>query len=146
MAELLLRLLPARSPHEDAFELLLWAQTHLRGQPQLVPLAFQLRLLQIAGYGPRLQRCGRCPRLCRTFYPSQGSVLCPRHAPSGERPLTLSPALQALARTLLQWPLQKLHRLRLDRPLRRELQGLLQAHLQRGLGLQLHSAKFDPRL
>lgn len=83
MIEAVGRLTAERDPHPACFALLLRAlRASEAGPPARVQLAFTLRLLDLTGHRPRLDRCVGCGRPIGTstlaFDPSQGGLLCAR--------------------------------------------------------------------
>jgi DNA repair protein RecO (recombination protein O) len=84
MIEAVARLTAERDAQPLCFALLLRALRALEADaaPARVQLAFALRLLDLLGHRPRLDRCGRCGRLVGTegvqFDATEGHVLCER--------------------------------------------------------------------
>jgi DNA repair protein RecO (recombination protein O) len=84
MVEALARLTGERDAQPACFALLLRGLRALDAgtSPARVQLAFALRLLDLLGHRPRLDRCGRCGRPVGTegvaFDPSEGSIVCAR--------------------------------------------------------------------
>ena len=84
MIEALARLTAERDAQPLCFALLLRGLRALDADaaPGRVQLAFALRLLDLLGHRPRLDRCGRCGRLVGTqgvsFDAAEGSVVCGR--------------------------------------------------------------------
>lgn len=88
MVEVLARLTPERDPQPACFALLLQGLRALEtAAPARVHLAFALRLLDLLGHRPRLDRCGRCGTGVGTagvsFDPGDGDVRCARCRESG---------------------------------------------------------------
>ena len=84
MLEALTRLTGERDAQPACFALLLRGLRALDAgaSPARVQLAFALRLLDVLGHRPRLDRCGRCGRVVGSegvaFDASEGSVVCDR--------------------------------------------------------------------
>jgi DNA repair protein RecO len=84
MVEAVARLTGERDAQPACFGLLLRGLRALDdgAPPARVQLAFALRLLDILGHRPRLDRCGRCARPVGTegvaFDTAEGSVVCAR--------------------------------------------------------------------
>ncbi len=84
MVEALARLTGERDVQPACFALLLRGLRALDtgASPARVQLAFALRLLDVLGHRPRLDRCGRCGRLVGTegvaFDAAEGTVVCDR--------------------------------------------------------------------
>jgi DNA repair protein RecO (recombination protein O) len=108
MVEALVRLTGERDVQPATFALLLRGLRALDGgaRPARVQLAFALRLLDVLGHRPRLDRCGRCHRPVGSegiaFDASEGCVVCDRCRPGRAR---LAPAVAAALRGLqaAQW-------------------------------------------
>jgi DNA repair protein RecO (recombination protein O) len=82
MLEAVLRLTAERDPLPAVFALLLRALRALETErPRRVHLAFTLRLLDVLGHRPRLDRCAVCGAAVGTtgvtFAAAQGGVVCP---------------------------------------------------------------------
>lgn len=91
MVEAVARLTAERDPHPACFALLLRALRALEtGSPARVQLAFALRLLDLTGHRPRLDRCLGCGRPTGTtavaFDPAQGGVACGHCRPGDQLP------------------------------------------------------------
>jgi DNA repair protein RecO (recombination protein O) len=103
MVEAVMRLTGERDAQPACFALLLRGLRALDAgtAPARVQLAFVLRLLDLLGHRPRLDRCGRCGRPVGTegvaFDPSEGSVVCARCR--GRSP-ALAPAVAGALRGL----------------------------------------------
>lgn len=101
MVEALTRLTGERDAQPACFALLLRGLRALDAgvAPARVQLAFALRLLDVLGHRPRLDRCGRCGRPVGTegvaFDAAEGSVVCARCRGGGP---TLPPAVAAALR------------------------------------------------
>jgi DNA repair protein RecO (recombination protein O) len=117
--------------------------------PELLVLAFSLRLYVKQGMAPELGTCLECggPLEGEAGYvPAQGGFICRRCAPGGQGRLVASgPALGAL-RTVLTLPLGHLRRLSLSPGVRREMARVVQAHTDYHVGEQLKSRKFLDKL
>lgn len=102
MVEALARLTADRDPHPGLFRLLLRGLRALEeGEPIRVQRAFTIRLLDLLGHRPRLDRCLGCRRPVGpgpwSFDPGQGRVVCGRCRADGVIPLS-STAFAALRR------------------------------------------------
>jgi len=75
-------LLHEREPHPRKFDLLRAALAGMErtGRIDLFDTAFRIKFLWMAGYGPRVDGCGRCGRSFRggygIFYPVHGALIC----------------------------------------------------------------------
>jgi DNA repair protein RecO (recombination protein O) len=102
MLEALMRLTADRDPQAATFALLLRALRALETEaPARVQLAFTLRLLDLLGHRPRLDRCGRCGRTVGAsgvaFDGDAGGVVC---APCRGAAAPLAPTVAAALRGL----------------------------------------------
>ncbi len=114
--------------------------------PDSLLVSFLMRLLTLAGYGPRwlaCRLCGRPPAGPLWFHPVQGVVTCKDcllPEPGPLHPLSLGAwKLLTLAQTL---PLAKISRLRFPPPAARQSLALLTAFLRHLLGRDLKSLAF----
>ncbi len=141
-AELVERLTLENQPIPRLFRLLLTALRTLRwGDPALVARVFEMQLLAILGYRPRLEDCVVCGRKGRIMvsdnregHPSwfsieRGGVVCPACAPVTEGVRAVSPAaLEAMA-YFLRTPLDRAVRVKLARGCSVEIASLLRSFL-----------------
>jgi DNA repair protein RecO (recombination protein O) len=103
MVEAVTRLTGERDAQPACFALLLRGLRALDAgaSPARVQLAFALRLLDVLGYRPRLDRCGRCGRPVGTqgvaFDAAEGSMVCGRCRGGGP---ALAPMVAAALRGL----------------------------------------------
>jgi DNA repair protein RecO (recombination protein O) len=136
MRELGLRLVGQRDPQQGIFGLYIETLEKLdveRRNPVCF-LAFKIRLLQAAGFAPRLHACGRCGgHTCgsgtRRFYMPHGSVLCPECARGGGQDIALSDGAVKFYRSLMTWPMATIDRVRAPERLVAELRGVIDAHV-----------------
>ena len=103
---------------------------------------FELRLLDLAGYRPRLDLCGRCGQALEKkqvyFSPSDGMAFCDSCCSPGDTILSpLSPATVASFHQLLVLLPSKVSRLHLSDVVRNELQGMTRAYAKHLLGKEL---------
>lgn len=145
MVEALARLSADRDPHPALFGLLLRGLRALeRGHPVRVHLAFTLRLLDLLGHRPRLDRCLGCRQPVGpgawAFDAREGRVACGRCRGEGQTPLSTA-ALTTLRRLQgLSWEA------RLASPVApapaQELEGLLEGYLAALIGSALRVPRF----
>jgi len=145
MVEALARLTADRDPHPSLFRLLLRGLRALeRGDPVRVQLAFTLRLLDLLGHRPRLDRCLGCRRPVGpgpwSFDPGQGRVVCGRCRADGVIPL--SSAAFAALRHLQALPWEGRLALRLAPAVGLELEGVLERYLAALIGSALRVPRF----
>lgn len=113
--------------------------------------AFELRLLSLSGYRPRLERCVFCGDSVKgqeiPFGLSVGGVLCSRHA-SGDRILLLHAETLDLMQTWTRIPLADVRQLlpRQDRELRRLLSLLVAQRLEKNLYTLEYAEKLEEEL
>lgn len=141
--ELTLKIVPERETADDLFYLLLNTlleierhNTNRNGtsskSKQLsyldtITLFYNIHLLDLSGFGPRLNGCARCNRSGLNFYISHGSVLCENCASASEH-IKLSPQIVKVYETLRRWDISKIKRLRLTEPIIRELFNIIDIH------------------
>jgi DNA repair protein RecO (recombination protein O) len=132
LIELTLHFVPERDANKKAYALLIETLRALEGdcEARLLPLYYKLRLLEVTGFLPRLQSCGRCGKKGDVFYLSHGSVLCEGCATGHESSLGLSQGAISLSATLLGWDPAKLNRLRPSESLAIELSKVLDEHVR----------------
>ncbi len=115
-----------------------------KGDPEIGPL-FQLKLLQLAGYGLSFEACQACgkrgPDLHQAvFLPGPGMIRC-RECANGQSGIALSPgALQSL-RQANRMELRQAVRLRFTSGTRAEIETLLEKFRLQVLGRELGSAR-----
>lgn len=150
--ELTVRVMPEREASHAIFHLLLNTlieieQHKLNGNTTSVPsfrsqnsifhtnyldaiiLFYKIRLLDLAGFAPRLNECGRCNRPGLNFYISHGSVLCENCATISDH-LRLTPQIVRIYETLRKWDITKLGRIRLTEPIIKELFNIIDTHVR----------------
>ena len=129
--ELTLNFVPERDASKRVYSLLI---STLRGmetdcQAGLRMLFYKLKLLEIAGYLPGLNGCGRCGQKGNMFYLSCGTVLCTRCARNHDPATSLSPAVIRLCINLLNWDMHKLNRIKPAEKTMQELTVLIDEHI-----------------
>ncbi len=111
---------------------------------------FQIRLLDLVGYRPELQRCVGCGEPLKPvdqfFSAMEGGVLCPNCGPANHqaRPLSL-PALKVL-RHYQRSPYPEASRLELSPPVAQELEATIESYLSYLLERELKAASFVRRV
>ncbi len=111
---------------------------------------YELRLLGMVGFQPRLFQCARCDELLQPqdqfFSYELGGVLCPNCQPADRHahPISL-PALKVL-RYLQTRPYGTVRRLQVRRALHTELEAIMFGYIQHLLERHLQSADFLRRL
>lgn len=147
MAELTLNFLTEGARSEKAFRLLMRTLQMMEHDcSALYPLLYKIRFLALKGYLPGLKGCARCGGETRTFYVSQGSVMCPscsEGAGSGQDGgITLSVGSVRLYETLRTWELEKAGRIKAPEAIVAELTGVLNAHSEYVLSKPLKTRYF----
>lgn len=149
LVELNLRFLPEREPNPDAFRLLLQmlGKVEAGGSKVIYFLYYKYRFLQIAGFLPGLEICGRCgsasgDRSVHHFYLAHGSILCEHcsHAQEEARPVS-SGALRFF-QGMEKWRFATIDRVVVPDPLIGELDRLLDAHMTYVLARPLRCSAF----
>ncbi len=151
LAELTMSFLPEGEHAPGAFELLLQALSLMESQCSAVAaLAYKIRFLDLKGYLPRLDDCGRCGSESQNFYVSQGSVLCGRcatvrHTEGHDQApaMTLTPGSVRLFQTLRTWELEKLARIRASSAMLEELSGMLNSHVEHMTARPMRTSRFE---
>jgi DNA repair protein RecO (recombination protein O) len=132
LIELTLHLVPERDRSRNVFSLLMRTLAFMEAGPaeQLITLFYKLKLLEISGFLPRLQSCGRCGEEGDAFHLTHGTVLCGNCCRDGGQVSSISPGVRTFFSTLLKWEMSKLHRLKPAEGIIRELVVLIDEHVQ----------------
>jgi DNA repair protein RecO (recombination protein O) len=148
-AEAMLRLFTEQEGNPRAFEALTKLLDLLDGLPSRAParpaldplaLAFQLKLLWVAGYLPHLTSCANCGREDELsgYSPRAGGAVC---RTCGEGSLALSPAGRAGIEALLNRPLADAHAAGLTERDAREALAVITASYEEHGGFRLRTLK-----
>jgi len=147
--EMMVHFLPEREPNGNMFILLLRMLSKLQpgDRNDLYFLFCKIRFLDIAGYLPRLDVCGRCGnrvsgRTASRFYLSQGSLICDSCKGDGAEAITLSPGALKFYGSILQWCFANIDRVKAPVPLISEIAHLIDAHIGYILARPLKAAEF----
>jgi DNA repair protein RecO (recombination protein O) len=110
---------------------------------------YKMRFLELAGFAPKLDSCGRCGRSGYSFFLSHGAILCEEcinavgsTTPGNGSAIRLSPAVARFYNDLLTWDLMKIKRLKPSETLYAELSKVLNAHIQFILAKPLRTGTF----
>ncbi len=130
-AEMVDYLLEEDDPHEEIFGLLLNSLTILKekGVQPILLRSFEIRLISMLGYQPRLENCVKCTREIKTgegqafFSIGQGGIKC--SSCREEMDKTISWGTFQVLNRLLQTPGRQIFNLRLDARNQKELEDLL---------------------
>lgn len=126
-ATLAARLLPERQPNPLAFRTVL---EYLKGlehaiAPEVLGLAFRLKILGAAGFRPHLSGCVSCgAREQLTWSPERGGLVCLRCGAKGE---VVPPLVWRTLEGLQRLPLRAAERVRVDEPTLTKAKALLDA-------------------
>ncbi|MBI2468144.1 MAG: DNA repair protein RecO [Candidatus Rokubacteria bacterium] len=145
MVETLARLTAERDPHPACFTLLLRGLRALEtAAAPRVHLAFTLRLLDLTGHRPRLDRCAGCHQRvaagAAAFDPRAGGVVCGRCRTAGG--LDVSGGALGVLRGLQTATWEARLRARIAAPTEREGAALLDAYVAELAGGPLRTARF----
>lgn len=145
--ELCINFLPEREPAPEIFKLLLHMMTMLESNAdnKLFYLFYKMRLLQSAGYAPRLAACGKCgthtdsPKSLETFeyhnfYVPHGTVICSRCFNGEGKFVRLSNSALRFHESLLKWDPSAIDRVNAPGHLVEELMDIIDAHISYMLG------------
>ncbi|HMK50205.1 MAG TPA: DNA repair protein RecO [Thermodesulfovibrionales bacterium] len=110
---------------------------------------YKVRFLELAGFAPKLDACGRCGRSGYSFFLSHGAILCEEcirtleaMTPGNGSAIRLSPAVARFYKDLLTWEVTKISRLKPSDTLYAELSRVLNAHIQFILAKPLKTRTF----
>ena len=115
----------------------------------LILSQYKIRFLELAGFAPKLDSCGRCGKSGYSFFLSHGAILCEECikalesiTPGNGSAIRLSPAVARFYNDLLTWDAMKIKRLRPSETLYAELSRVLNAHIQFILAKPLKTRTF----
>jgi DNA repair protein RecO (recombination protein O) len=130
--ELTINFVPERDTSNRVYSLLLNTLLSMEadGHAGLIMLFYKLKLLEISGYLPGLNVCGRCGLKGNVFYLSHGTVLCGRCSQDCNPSRSLSPAVISLCINLLGWDMNKLSRIKPAEKIVQELTALIDEHVK----------------
>ncbi len=144
LVELTLCFVPERDASRHAYHLLINTLRTIEDDRDmdLLILYYKLNLLNIAGFSPKLDNCGRCGKSGDAFYLSHGSVLCERCSDGTEPSFRISKGAISFSSTLLGWSPLKLNRIRPARFLIPELTKITDAHIKYVVEKNLRTRSF----
>ncbi len=146
LAELVLGLLPEREAAPEIFQLLLQTLDGLQRVVDPEPLLriFEIRLLVLAGFAPRMDTCVQCGGRTGPFHFSlrQGGILCRDCRGSAAEGTPLSRGCLRFWQQALTLTGERLGQVRLEGKLNRELRELLHLYFRDLLGREIHSYRF----
>jgi DNA repair protein RecO (recombination protein O) len=132
LIELTLILLPEREINRRIFRLFLDILYKLTEgvNHDLLIIFFKIKLLSFTGFAPRLDMCARCDRNGTLFYLSQGSIMCERCSNGLDTPVKISKTVSSLYQDLLEWDINKIHRINVNKTIIKELSDILNLHIR----------------
>ncbi|MGE5238505.1 MAG: DNA repair protein RecO [Chloroflexota bacterium] len=146
LLELNLQFLPERDPNPGAFELLLTTMSLLEdvGENPLCRLLYKIRFLEIVGYAPKLDACGRCARPSggngvHRFFSLHGALLCEKCVTDEAGCLTISDGALRFYQSFSRWHAQALDRVQVPGQLVSEVNLVISTHIRAVLGRSLRS-------
>jgi len=111
---------------------------------------YKIRFLELAGFAPKLDSCGRCGKSGYSFFLSHGAILCEECikalesiTPENGSAIRLSPAVARFYNDLLTWDAMKIKRLKPSETLYAEISRVLNAHIQFILSKPLKTRTFS---
>lgn len=137
--ELSLRFLPEKEPNFKAFKLLLDTLLRLESDcsNKLYYLYYKIRFLEITGYSPRFDACGRCGvngNGHHHFYVSHGSIMCERCIDDREDSIRMTDGTLKFYKSLLKWSLSNINRVRAPEFFLSEVNNIVNSHIAYILG------------
>lgn len=146
--ELGLLFLPEREPNPEVLKLLLNTLLNLESDcsNRLYFLYYKIRFLEITGYTPRLEACGRCggpkasPRH-HNFYMAHGMIICDACIESQDGALRLSDGALKFYKSFSKWDLSNINRLKAPENLLSEIAHIIDSHIKYIHGHQKPSFK-----
>lgn len=132
ITELTLNFIPERDSNKNIYSLFLDTLRAMEAgsDTELVVLYYKLKLLEAAGFLPRLNGCGRCGKKGDFFFLSHGAILCESCSRGTESPFRVSPAAIRFYSTVLVWELSKIDRLKPSESIFSELSRIIDEHVK----------------
>lgn len=129
--ELTLNFIPERDASKRVCRLLLNTLKSMESGSDagILTLYYKMKLLESAGFLPRLNGCGRCGKKGDCFFLSHGTILCSDCSGKKESYSRISEGAIRLYYTLLDWDFAKIHRIKPSQALLSELLKLLDEHI-----------------
>jgi DNA repair protein RecO (recombination protein O) len=142
--ELTINFLPERDANKKAYSLLLDTLQVIEKNrnENFMAQHYKIKLLNLTGFAPKLNACGRCGKNGTRFYLSHGSVICETCAKGMDSPIKISPAVLKLYTDLLTWDTIKINRIKPSDSLLTELSGIINMHIKYILTRPLKSEAF----
>jgi DNA repair protein RecO (recombination protein O) len=132
LIELTLHFVPERDISRNVYALLMQTLSALESScsTPLIPISYKVKLLDMVGYLPGLQACGRCGDNSDAFHVSHGTVLCRKCSQDEEVTSRLSPGVRTFFLSLLKWEMEKIDRIKPAGVILAELSVLLDEHVR----------------
>lgn len=108
----------------------------------LLLIYFKVKFLEIAGYLPRLDNCGRCGDKGDAFYVSHGTILCGKCSKRYETPLRIQAGVRSLFTNLLNWDPSSIHRIKPSETILSDLSMLIDEHVRQITDKELRTRAF----
>lgn len=147
--DLTLHFIPERDANKKVYSLLLNTLhsiedilNQVQDNKDLRLIHYKIKFLELIGYAPKLDGCGRCGKKGYNFYMSHGSILCKVCAKGIDSPLKLSPAVVKFYMNLLTWDATKMERIKPSDKLLSELLGVIDMHIKYILSKPLKTESF----
>lgn len=109
----------------------------------LIISSYKVKFLNLAGFAPKLDACGRCGKNGYNFYLSHGAILCESCADNAGSPIKLSAALARFYHDLLTWDTAKIQRIKPSDKILTELLCLINTHVKYILSKSLKTEAFN---
>jgi DNA repair protein RecO (recombination protein O) len=142
--ELTLSFMPERDASKKVYSLL--ADTlhavDAGNDTTLLFTCYKVKFLEIVGYLPRLNGCGRCGGKGDAFYLSHGTVLCKRCSKGYESSFRISPGAVHLYASLVGWNFSKVNRIKPSEAILGELSMLMDEHVKYIMARNLRTTTF----
>lgn len=137
----------AESPDEDLFEFLLNNLSYIENEKSVPPIIIpflELKLLQLAGYGPILDHCVHCKKepVPSKFSPNLGGLLCPSCYFKDKIAIDISAETIALMRFLAKTPIENISRIKISSGSLGKLRGVIHYFLFHSIGKRPKSLQF----
>ena len=147
LIELTHSLLAERETNRECFHLLIATlnrieNSSLTNGAVFNTVLYKIRLLDMVGYGPRLEGCARCGASGYNFYISHGSIICGTCAEGMDNPMKLSLGLIRLYESLRKWDISKIDRIKMTGALLAELSEVLNSHIRYTIARPLKTRAF----
>lgn len=133
--DLTLRFLPEKEPNFKVFKLLLDTLLKIGSDSsnRLYYLYCKIKFLEIAGYSPRLDVCGRCGtasnNMHHNFYVSHGSIICERCIDGKDSSIRLSEGILKFYNSLHKWHLSNINRVKAPEYFISEINNIINSHV-----------------